>query len=302
MTEKELENLIKDIKDLKIQGNTNIAKSAAKGILEYITHTKAINFEEFVNRVKGYCLELANARPNEPLAYNAMTFIAKDIDECDTQQQVRIRVIERIENFFKYLDESYEIIRINALNLLKAKETIMTHCHSSIARDVLIRIHQVNPRLNVINTETRPLYQGRITATKLAAEGIQIIHIVDSAVASFLLDNRYPKPEVILVGCDGITVHGDLINKVGTYNIAIAAKEANIPFYVVSQSMKVDLRSAKSDEFVVETRQADEIWKEAPKRVEMINPAFDLVPAKYITGGFITEKGLMAPKEFRDLI
>lgn len=302
MTEKQLEKLIQDIKDLKIQGNTNIAKSAAKGILEYITHAKADSFEEFVKIVKEYCLELGNARPNEPLAYNAMTFIANDIDECDTQQQLRIRVIERIENFFKYLDESYEIIRLNAINLLKGHDVIMTHCHSSLARDVLIRIHEINPELQVINTETRPLYQGRITATKLSDAGVKVIHVVDSAAASMILDKRYIKPKAILVGSDGITVHGDLINKVGTLNLAIAAKEANIPFYVVSQSMKVDLRSSKPDEFKIELRDGEEIWSNAPENVELLNPAFDLVPAKYITGGYITEKGLMEAKEFKSLI
>lgn len=302
MTEKDLQKTIEDIKALKIQGNTNIAKSAAKAILEYITHAKAENLEDFKSKVKSYAMKLANARPNEPLAYNAMTFMIKDIDESDTQQQIRVKAIERIENFFKYLDESYEIIRTNAVNLLKGHNLIMTHCHSSLARDVLIRIHELNSEMKVLNTETRPLYQGRITATKLATAGVEVLHIVDSAASSFLLDERYPKAEAVIVGCDGITVDGDLVNKVGTYNIAIAAKEAKIPFYVVTQSMKVDLRSSEKDEFIIEQRDPKEIWPEAPEGVEMINPAFDLVPAKYITGGYITEKGLMEPKEFRDIL
>lgn len=299
---KTIEDLIQDIKDLKIQGNTNIAKSAAKGILDYITNAKADSYKEFAENVKKYAMALANARPNEPMAYNAMTFIIKDIDESDTQQQVRVKAIERIENFFKYLDESFEIIRLNAVNLLKGHNIFLTHCHSSLARDILIRIHEVNPEMKVINTETRPVYQGRITSAKLSAAGIPVTQIVDSAATSFLLDNRYPTSEVIIVGCDGITVNGDLVNKVGTYNIALAAKEAGIPFYVVTQSMKVDLRSSKDGEFIIEQRDPKEVWPEAPKGVEIINPAFDLVPAKYITGGYITEKGLMEPKEFRNIL
>lgn len=302
MTDKELEKLIKDIKDLKIQGNTNIAKSAAKGILEYITHAKPEKFQEFITKVRHYCLELANARPNEPLAYNAMTFILRDIEDCDTQQQVRVKVIERIQNFFSYLDESFEIIRANGVNLLKGYKVIMTDCHSSLVRDTLIRIHELDEGITVISTETRPLYQGHITATKLAEKGVHVIQIIDSAVASFILDERYPTPEVIVVGSDGITVNGDLINKVGTYNLAIAAKKAGIPFYAMSQSMKLDLRSISKDKFKIELRDPDEVWKERPEGVEIINPAFDLVPAEYLTGGFITEKGLLSTKEVKELV
>jgi ribose 1,5-bisphosphate isomerase len=302
MTEKELEKIIRSIKDLKIQGNTNIAKVSAKAVLDYITNLKVANYNEFLTKVRHYCLEFANARPNEPLTYNAMSFILNDIDECQNQQQARIKVIERIESFFSYIDESYEIIRLNAVSLLKGYKVFMTHCHSSLARDVLIRIAEISSDIEVINTETRPLYQGRITATKLAEVGVKVTHIVDSAVASFLLDQRYTNPEVILVGSDGITIEGDLINKVGSLNLAIAAKAANIPFYVVTQSMKLDLRASKPELLEIEQRDPAEVWKEAPARVRVVNPAFDFVPAKYITGGYITEKGLIAPKEFRNLV
>lgn len=302
MTEKDLYKIIKDIKELKVQGNTNIAKVSAKAILDYITHAKASTYSEFVNKVKSFCFEFANARPNEPLTYNAMTFIVNALDESENQQQARVKTIERIENFFSYIDESYEIIRTNAVNLLKGHTTFMTHCHSSLVRDVLIRIAQINSNIQVINTETRPLYQGRITAKKLSEAGVNVIHIVDSAVSSFILDQKYPNPEVVLVGSDGITIQGDLINKVGTLNLAIAAKVAKIPFYVVSQSMKLDLRSSKPELIKIELRKPEEIWPDVPERVRIINPAFDLVPAKYITGGYITEKGLLEPKEFANLV
>lgn len=302
MTEKELEKVIKNIKDLKIQGNTNIAKASAKAILSYVTHVKTSSYNEFVEKVRKYCFEFANARPNEPLTYNAMTFFVNDLEECENQQQVRIKLIERIENYFSYIDESYEIIRTNAVNLLKGYNKFMTHCHSSLTRDILIRIAELNSNATVINTETRPLYQGRITATKLSEAGVKVTHIVDSATGSFILDKRYENPEIIIVGCDGITVQGDLINKIGTLNLAIAAKEAKIPFYVATQSMKLDLRSSKAEAFKIELRKPDEIWSNSPKNIEIINPAFDLVPAKYITGGYITEKGLIGAKEFSSLI
>jgi eIF-2B alpha/beta/delta-like uncharacterized protein len=300
--EDKLEKIIKDIKDLKIQGNTNIAKAAAKGLLDYITHAKPEKFADFIQKVKNYCHELGNARPNEALTNNAMMFITRDIEECDTPQQVRIKVIERIENYFQYLDESFEIIRTNAVNLLKGNKTFMTDCHSSLVRDSLLRIHELNPDIQVLTAETRPLYQGRITATKLAEKGVDVIQIIDSAVSSFILDHRYPTPDVIIVGSDGITMDGGLINKVGTYNLAIAAKKAGIPFYALSQTMKLDLRTANIDEYVIEQRAEDEVWAERPEGVRIINPAFDLIPAEYLTGGFITEKGLLTPEEIGDMV
>ncbi len=299
MTEKEVEQTIQDIKDLKIQGNTNIAKTVAKTLLSYVTHTKVHHYGEFVVKLKGYAYELAEARPNEPITVNAVAFILKDIEKCENQAQLRIKFIERIENFFKYLDESYQIIRSNAVNILKSHKVFYTHCHSSLARDVLIRLYQLDSEVLVINDETRPLFQGRITATKLAAAGVKVIHIVDSAAGSIFLDSRYPKPEAVIVGCDGITTNGDFANKVGTINIALAAREARVPLYVVTQSMKIDFRAPK--DITIEQRDKDEVWKDRPKNIDILNPAFDLVPGNLVTGGFITEKGLMNSEDFKGL-
>ena len=299
--QKNIEKVIKDIKSLKVQGNTNIAKVAVRAILDYITYGKFDSFSEFTNKVKYYCNELANARPNEPLTYNAMAFIISDVESSETPQQARVKVIDRIQSFFSYVDESFEIIKENAFQLLKGYRVFMTHCHSSLVTDVLIRIAEVNPDIHVITTETRPMYQGRTTTLKLASSGIRVTHIVDSATSSFILDSRYHNPEVILVGSDGITVKGDLINKVGTLNISLAARAARIPLYVVSQSMKIDLRSSELESFEIEIRDPAEIWDIQNKNVNIVNPAFDLVPARYITA-YITEKGILTPKDFAKLI
>lgn len=299
MTEKDVQRVIQDIKDLKVQGNTNIAKTIAKTLLDYVTHTKVHNYQLFLEKFRGYAEELANARPNEPMSRNAVAFILKDVAKCENQAQLRIKVIERIESYFKYLDESYEIIRTEAVKYLKNYRVFFTHCHSSLARDVLLRLHEINKEILVINDETRPLYQGRTTAIKLAAAGVKVLHTIDSAAGSVLLDNRYPSPEVIIVGCDGITSSGDFINKVGTLNIALAAIEAGIPLFVITQSMKIDFRSA--DRIEIEQRASDEVWPDRPQGVDILNPAFDLIPGKFVTGGFITEKGLLQPKDFKDL-
>lgn len=302
MTGVEVEKVIRDIKALKIQGNTNIAKTVAKTILEYLKsyNDKKDELPRFVLNIKKYSSKLANARPNEPLAVNAVKFFTKDIENCETYELLKLKVSDRIVEFFKYVDESYEIIRENAEKLLSSYKVFYTHCHSSLSRDVLIRIHKKNKRIIVINDETRPMLQGRTTANKLSEAGIRVIHTLDSAVASVFLDDRYSKPDVVIVGSDGITVDGELVNKVGTYNIALAAKEAGVPFYVVTQFMKLDVRS-KEFPLDIEQRSKNEVWKERPANVDILNPAFDLVPAKFITGGYITEKGLLDPEEIKEI-
>ncbi len=301
MTEKEIQKIIDNIASLKVQGNTNIAKTVAKTLLEYISEARPHELAAFFKKTKEYGKQLAHARDNEPLAVNAVAFITKNIEQCSSVQEARKQMIDRIENFFTYIDESYETIRVNAFNILKGFSVFYTHCHSSLARDVLIRVAQSNENVLVINDETRPRYQGRITASKLVESGVRVLHTVDSAVASIFLDTRYETPEAVVVGSDGITVDGDLVNKVGTLNIAVAAKEAKIPFYVVTQSMKIDLRSAENV-LPIEQRDPDEIWSERPEQLEVLNPAFDLIPANYITGGYITERGLMKPDSFKNMI
>lgn len=300
MTERDIEKVVSDIKALRIQGNTNVAKTIAKTILEYVTHTKARNFPEFIQKIKYYGHQLSHIRANEPMSINAVSFITRDLEDCENQQQVRIKVIERIQTFFKYIDESYEVIRTNGYNILKKYSVFYSHCHSSLARDVFIRLASTNPNLIIINDETRPLLQGRTTALELSKENIKVIHTLDSAVASIFLDPQYIKPEAVVVGCDGITINGDLVNKVGTYNIALAARSAGIPMYSVSQTMKLDMRSLDRT-MEIEQRDKNEVWKERPKNIEIINPSFDLVPAKFITGGYITEKGLLKPEDFRQM-
>lgn len=294
-----IEDVIKSIKALEIQGNTNIAKTCVRTLLDFITDVKpSADIAAYVKEVKKYGQKLTHARANEPLAINAVTYITKGLESCKTYEELRVKFLDRVGEFFKYIDESYEIIRVNGENLLKGFNIIYTHCHSSLSRDVLIRIGKSNPKLLVINDETRPMYQGRITAEKLNEAEIKLLHVVDSMASSIFLDPRYPKPEAVLVGSDGITIDGDLINKVGTFNIALAAKEANIPFFAIAQTMKIDLRSVEGL-IEIERRNPAEIWKKKLKNMEIINPAFDQVPAKYITGGYITEKGLLKPHEFR---
>ncbi len=300
MSDNEIEKVIKDLKDYKVVGNTNIAKTVAKTLLDFVTHYRHPNFDEFVAKVKQYGKELANARPNEPMAVNAVAFITNDLESAENQQQLRIKVIDRIENFFKYIDESFEQIQLNAVKTLKNYHVFFTHCNSTLVRDVLLRVYQIDQDILVITDECRPQMHGRTSALKLAEHGVKVVHVLDSMVASMFLDDRYATPDVSVIGCDGISLKGDIVAKVGAFNAALAAYEAGVPLYVVAQSMKIDIRTA-NQETQIEMRDESEVWEGHPREIEVLNPAFDLIPAKFITGGIITEKGLMKPEDFKNL-
>lgn len=300
----EIDQALKRLKNPKdIGGSTNYAKLVAKTLLNFITNTRPHSFQNFVRELKDLSKTLSEARPNEPLAVNAVTFILKDVPKCETQQQVRIKVIDRIGKFFKYINDAYGTIRVHGVEALGQHTAFYTHCSSSLVRDVLIKVNELHPGITVINDETRPELQGRQQAHRFANAGIRVVHTIDAAVGSFFLDSRYPKPECVLVGCDGFTLEGDAVIKVGGLNVALAAHEAGLPFYVITQFMKLDMRPINSSlPFEIEKANVDIIWKARPEAIEVLAPDFDQVPAKYITGGFITEKGVMSAGEVKKFV
>ena len=149
----------------------------------------------------------------------------------------------------------------------------------------------------MLATETRPLCQGaRLTAWELKREHVPFRLITDSMTGYFMKEARI---DLVVVGADRIARNGDTANKIGTYSIAVLAHEHGIPFYVAAPSSTFDARIATGEEIVIEERSPDEVThlhghRIAPEGIEVCNPAFDVTPARYITG-FITENGVKKP-------
>ncbi|MGZ4851278.1 MAG: translation initiation factor eIF-2B, partial [Candidatus Bathyarchaeia archaeon] len=148
----------------------------------------------------------------------------------------------------------------------------------------------------VICTETRPAYQGRITANELVGLGIETTFIVDSAARSFM-----GNVDVVIVGADAITSEGNVVNKIGSSSIAVLANEARVPFYVVSELLKFDPETLKGECERIEQRNPAEVWSEAPSKLIVRNPAFDVTPNRYIHG-LICEEGIIAPQSVVEII
>ncbi|TLY07787.1 MAG: S-methyl-5-thioribose-1-phosphate isomerase, partial [Thaumarchaeota archaeon] len=188
--------------------------------------------------------------------------------------------------------------------LFNDNDTIMTHCNAGAlatvgygtALGVIRATKESGKKIKVIATETRPVMQGsRLTAFELKHDDIDITLIPDTAVGYAMVRGLVSK---VIVGADRILRTGHVYNKIGTYQIAILAKQHKIPFYVAAPLSTFDLKS-RPDEVIIEQRKASEVTaiagkKTAPDDINVINPAFDMTPPELITE-IITEAGTAKP-------
>jgi ribose 1,5-bisphosphate isomerase len=292
-----VEQIIEDIKSLKVQGATNVAKACLEGIKMFSNTYEGNSTEEFLSELKTVAWKLASARPTEPLARNLVRYVLENI-KCTNISDIRdVQLEDLIMSSYQILESAKHKMVENGVDLLNGVDALLTHCHSSTATNIIIGIHKNTPDLKVYATETRPKFQGRITAKELVDAGINTTMIVDSASSMFIVADKHPDVDAVILGCDEITIKGDAINKIGSMDIAIACQYKGIPLYVASTLLKLDLYD-EDFSFTIEGRDAHEVWPEAPANLKIINPAFELVPNSLIKG-FITESGIVIPQEIK---
>ena len=252
---KEFDKILKDIKSIKIQGASNVAKAALQAYRMIPTKLSK--------------RKLLDARPTEPMMENVLAMAEKTHD------------YKKILNHF---DEAQEKINKKVLKLIKNNDVVFTHCHSTNVINALIYAKKKEKKFEVYNTETRPLFQGRKTARELKKAGIKITMFVDSAVGVVLSGEQgNKKPDLVLLGADALLKKG-VVNKIGSETIAKLAKQEKIPVYIVADSWK-----STKKKILMEGRKLDEVWDNAPKGLKMKNPSFEFVDKKYISG-IVTEE------------
>ena len=260
------------IKALEIQGAMNIAKAALLALSRDMIEFPSEQPESIVSL-------LSEARPNEPMLRNILKLFVREARGLEGEVQLgdlASSILEQIES-----DEK-KIYGFGS-QLIHEGSKVFTHCHSSSAVGILKEAKIQGKNFTVFTTETRPRYQGRITAKELAEAGIEVYHMVDSA-AKYAIDGA----DLFLFGADSILPSGYLINKVGTGIFCVVASKYDVPTYCATHTLKI-LRD-RVDEGV-EYRDPKEVWEDAPPGVKIKNPAFDKVHLKYVTA-FITEKGV----------
>ena len=285
--------ICRDIKSLKIQGAREVAKSAVKALAIQASESNA----KTVESMKGELIEVADmlaaTRPTEPMMRNSLMYVFSRIKGENPKNVKELKEIVEKENkdYLVSLEKSISAISEYGAREMPKGGTILIHCHSHTVVGIITRAHEMGKEVKAICCETRPKFQGRITAKELANAGVPTTLIVDSAVKAFI-----GEADAVLVGADSIDSVGNLINKIGTSTIAMVALEKDIPFYSAAELYKFDPMTLWGTITKIEERDPAEVAD--PKvfsGVEIRNPAFDLTLAKYITA-YITERGVLPPQ------
>lgn len=274
-----------DIQSLKIQGATNVALA----VIDALKQTTMASPDMSVRELQAIGTRLAYARPTEPLAQNCVRYVFANAAD---PQAIRAKLASTTA----LITDAKAAITKTGESVIHDRSTYLTHCHASSVTGIFLAAHLAGKHIGVIATETRPMYQGRRTAQELLDGGLtDVTMIVDSAAASILAD---PARHVagILVGSDLLTETG-FVNKIGTFAIALAARQYNIPLFCVSTLLKYDPRPF--DPSVIEKRDPKEIWADAPTGLTIEAPAFDYTP--YFDGvTIITEAGMIKGSEIKE--
>jgi len=221
---------------------------------------------------------------------------AQAVRDAVLAEAVAIEALERESNYR---------IGVNALPLVPQGARILHHCNTGplatgeygTALRVITAAHEAGKKVHAFVDETRPRLQGaRLTSWELLRWGVPHTVIVDSAAAHFM---RTTGIDLCVVGCDRVAANGDTANKIGTYQLALAAHAHGVPFYVVGPTSTIDMAIVSGDEIPIEERPAEEVThvlgcQITPDGACVANPAFDITPAAYITA-IITERGVVRP-------
>jgi len=286
------------INRLEIRGARNIAIAAIKAIEELSKETKAKSKEEFMKELMAAKEILFASRATEPLMRNAIRWLIGQTERSGEADIIKLKeaVSKASQHFLKILEESKERIAEIGSRRIRGGTTVLTHCHSSTVTYMLRKAKEAGKSFEVFCTETRPFLQGRITARELVEAGIKTTLIVDSAARFFM-----NKIDMVIVGADAITSEGNVINKIGTSMIALAAKEARTPFYVVSELLKFDPATMYGEYEKIEERSAEEVWANPPKGLIIRNPVFDVTRRDFIHG-IICEEGIISPHLVSEIV
>ena len=297
---KNYRDTIKAIKDMKLRGAGTIGVAAgfamAQAFLEYSDFEKIKKAKQLIE----------NSRPTAQNLFYSTNLVYKNGINSETPDETAWETAYLILR--KDTENSFKMGEIGA-ELIKDGYKILTHCNAGklaiaglgSALAPIYTAYNQGKKIFVYVDETRPRLQGsKLTAWELSQAGIPHAIIVDNASGFYM---QKGKIDIVFVGADRIAKNGDVANKIGTYDKGVLSKENDINFYVVAPSNTIDIDCLSGNDIIIEERSQDEVVKIDDKYVvnkesKAFNPAFDITPAKYITG-IITEKGIFKPDLIR---
>jgi methylthioribose-1-phosphate isomerase len=295
------------IRDMIVRGAPAIGVSAAMGMAIGIDRSTATNLPALTEEVAVIAKTLAETRPTavnlfwgiEEIRSLYVELVAKNT----TIPDIKAAVVAKARRMYDEDIAACKQMGAHGASLLPKEGTVLTHCNAGAlatcgygsALGVIRAAIERGHKIDVFADETRPFLQGaRLTAWELMKDNIPTTVLCDNMAASLMRQGRI---QAVIVGADRIAANGDVANKIGTYGVAILAKEHNIPFYVAAPWSTLDLATAHGDLIPIEQRAATEVTHSngkqmTPHGVAIENPAFDVTPAKYVTA-IITERGVL---------
>lgn len=283
-----------DISSLKIQGARKIALASIEALYFAALDSRAKTPQALYSDLLLAADALSSSRPTEPMMRNslhdAIRFaLLQAKKKGSSVQGMRDALALQKKEFFSHMQLHFEKICEFGARQIPPNSRILVHCHSHTVVGILRRAQYLGKRPSVICSETRPRMQGRQTAQELAASGIDVSLIVDSAANTYL-----SHMDLVLVGADAVTASGDLVNKIGTSAIAQLAYMHGVRFYSAAELYKFDPATRWGAPEPIEQRPPLELGKPI-KGVKIQNPAFDITPAKCISA-YICEEGIIPPQ------
>jgi methylthioribose-1-phosphate isomerase len=298
-------DVIKGIEEMVIRGAPAIGVAAAMGLALGANSIRTGDYRQFRKQFQKMADEMVRARPT---AVNLQWAVKRMNDLVDASLGRPVKEIKKDlrRESEEMLAEDININRKIGSNgdaLVPKKARILTHCNAGslatggygTALGVIRAAHEGGKKVEVLADETRPWLQGlRLTSFELMEDGIPVHVITDNAAGSFM---RRRMIDLVITGADRIAANGDVANKIGTYQVAVLAKENRIPFYVAAPLSTIDLTIRDGNDIPVEERPQEEITHVGdrmigPPGLKALNPAFDITPAKYVTA-IITERGVV---------
>jgi methylthioribose-1-phosphate isomerase len=295
------------ITTMVVRGAPAIGVSAAYGVALGAKQTKAKTAEQFAPEFERICARLAATRPTAVNLFWAIDHMkavfATLLASGASLVQIQEKLLAEAHRMYEQDIAACKAMGAFGAEFMPDDGGVLTHCNAGalascgygMALGVIRAAVERGKKVHVYADETRPFLQGsRLTAWELMADHIPTTVICDNMAASLMRQGRI---QAVVVGADRIAANGDTANKIGTYNVAILAREHGIPFYVAAPWSSIDLATATGDQIPIEERPAKEVTHHAgiqvtPDGVGICNPAFDVTPAKYIAA-IITERGVL---------
>jgi methylthioribose-1-phosphate isomerase len=309
VTCKSAADVAKAIKTMVIRGAPAIGVAAAMGIALGMRRSKATGTKQFATEFQKTCDMMAATRPTAVNLFWAIERMKRTFAEAaqagGSVDEIRARLDTDARAIHDEDVASCRSMGAFGATLVPATANILTHCNAGAlatagygtALGVIRAAVEQGKKVAVLADETRPFLQGaRLTAWELVKDGIDTTVITDNMAASMM---RLGHVDLVVVGADRIAANGDVANKVGTYGVAVLAREHGIPFYVAAPMSTVDLATPDGAHIPIEERNDREVThvgtsRLTPAGARIRNPAFDVTPAKFVTA-IVTERGIATP-------